>query len=100
MEPSEPVSIPPDRQPERAQPRWRHDFPIDWPQDEYISRRDFVKFMALVSLSFTVGQFWILAERWLGQKAAPAPEMAVAGVDELPVGGAKLFRYPTEKDPA
>src|SRR5688572_3696333 len=54
------VTLPPDGQPEAAQPRWRQDFPIDWPEDEYVSRRDFVKFMGLVSLSFVAGQFWIL----------------------------------------
>jgi Rieske Fe-S protein len=100
MEPAEPLTIPPDGRPENVQPRWRQDFPIDWPQDEYISRRDFVKFMALVSLSFTVGQFWILAQHWLGTREAAAPELEVAGADELPVGGSKVFHYPGERDPA
>jgi Rieske Fe-S protein len=100
METSEPLSIPPDGQPDDAQPRWRQDFPIDWPQDEYISRRDFVKFLALVSLSFTVGQFWILTQHWLGERMEAAPEVEVAGVNEVPVGGAKVFHYPGQQDPA
>jgi Rieske Fe-S protein len=100
METSEPLTVPPDGQPESVQPRWRQDFPIDWPQDEYISRRDFVKFMALVSLSFTVGQFWILAQHWLGEREETTPEVEVTGVEDLPVGGAKVFHYPGEQDPA
>ena len=37
------------------QPKWRRDFPIDWAQDEYVSRRELVKFMVLTSAALTVG---------------------------------------------
>ena len=52
-------TIPPDRGPMEAQPKWRRDFPIDTPQDGYVARRDFTKFMGLTSLGLVVGQFWI-----------------------------------------
>ena len=39
----------PDGRPADEQPKWRQDFPIDWAQDEYVSRRDLVKFMVLTS---------------------------------------------------
>ena len=51
--------------PESEQPRWRQDFPVDWPDDAYVSRRDFVKFMVLTSLAFTSGQFVVLAQQVL-----------------------------------
>jgi hypothetical protein len=41
----EEITIPPDFRPADAQPAWRRDFPIDWPQDQYIERRDFMKFL-------------------------------------------------------
>ena len=44
------------------QPQWRQDFPIDWPQDEYVARRDFSKFLVLTSVAFVVGQVWIAAQ--------------------------------------
>jgi nitrite reductase/ring-hydroxylating ferredoxin subunit len=94
------LTIPPDGQPESAQPRWRQDFPVDWPQDEYISRRDFVKFMALVSLSFTVGQFWILGQHLLGDRAEAPPELELPGAGDLPIGGSQVFHYPGGQDPA
>ena len=66
------ASIAPDFRPADEQPAWRQDFPIDWPADHYVERRDFVKFMVLVSGAFTVGQFWIVAQQWLrDQEAAP-----------------------------
>ena len=52
----ETLSIPPDGRPLAEQPAWRQDFPIDWPQDEYVGRRDFVKFLTMTSLAFVVGQ--------------------------------------------
>src|SRR5205823_4088402 len=43
----ESITVPPDGKPDDQQPAWRRDFPIDWPQDHYVSRRDFTKFMVL-----------------------------------------------------
>lgn len=87
-------------QPEAAPPPWRRDFPIDWPQDEYVARRDFVKFTVLVSAAFTLGQFWILAQNFLRLRQGLPPVTEVAQADALPVGRSLLFAYPTRDDPA
>jgi nitrite reductase/ring-hydroxylating ferredoxin subunit len=93
-------TIPPDRTEMESQPKWRRDFPIDTPQDGYIARRDFTKFMGLTSLAFVVGQFWIaLQNRWRRARGK-LPVAAVARLDELPVGSAMTFHYPDERDPA
>jgi nitrite reductase/ring-hydroxylating ferredoxin subunit len=92
------VTIAPDWRPMDEQPAWRTDFPIDWPQDHYVERRDFMKFMVLTSLAFTVGQFWIAGRNWWRRRRG-APEIArVASVDEVAVGGAVTFAYPDEHD--
>ena len=93
------LTVPPDGRPEEAQPRWRQDFPIDWPQDQYISRRDFVKFLMLTSLAFTTGQFWLLLQNYLRLRRPQFPEAAIARVSELPLGGTRLFHYPDEQSP-
>jgi Rieske Fe-S protein len=95
---SERLSIPPDGRPESEQPGWRQDFPIDWPQDSYVARRDFVKFMALTSLAFTSGQFLFLARHLLRPREAALPAQEVARLDSLPVGGTLLFTYPGPLD--
>jgi Rieske Fe-S protein len=83
-----------------VQPKWRRDFPIDTPQDGYVARRDFTKFMGLTSLAFVVGQFWIALEnRWRKAKGK-LPVVAVARLDEVAVGTAVAFHYPAETDPA
>ncbi len=93
------LTIPPDARPEAEQPRWRQDFPIDWPQDAYVSRRDFTRFMVLVSLAFTAGQFWILAQNFLRSRRGQLPLQEITRLDQLPVGGSLVFHYPEEKNP-
>jgi Rieske Fe-S protein len=93
-------TIPPNRGAMEDQPKWRQDFPIDSAQDAYVARRDFTKFLGLTSLAFVVGQFWIaLQNRWRQSRGQP-PLAAIGSLDELPVGAAKTFHYPTNADPA
>jgi len=93
-------TIPPNRGAIEDQPKWRQDFPIDTPQDGYVARRDFTKFMGLTSLAFVVGQFWIaLQNRWRRTRGE-LPIIAVARLDEMSVGQAMNFHYPSETDPA
>ena len=94
------LTVPPDGRPEADQPRWRQDFPIDWPQDEYIARREFTKFMVLTSFAFAVGQLWILAQNYFRRSRRALPAREIAAVDEIPVGSSRIFNYPGEHEPA
>lgn len=94
------LTLPPDGRPEAEQPRWRQDFPIDWPQDSYVSRRDFAKFLALTSLAFTTGQFWVLAQSYLRARAGAPPPHAIARLEDIPVGGTLVFDYPEPHTPS
>ena len=85
--------------PPEAQPAWRQDFPIDWPQDQYVERRDFMKFMVLTSAAFALGQLWIGLQNWWRKHTGVLPITRVASVDELAVGGALVFAYPNAHDP-
>jgi Rieske Fe-S protein len=95
----EQVTIAPDFAPAEDQPAWRQDFPIDWPQDLYVERRDFLKFIVLTSAAFTVGQLWIAAQNWYRQRTGQLPMQRIASVDEVPEGSARGFTYPGEHDP-
>jgi len=92
-------TVAPDGRPLADQPKWRRDFPIDWAQAEYVSRRELVKFMVLTSGALTVGQFWIVLKSAFRPQPAPLPGERIATVDELPVGGAKTFTYPEGSTP-
>ena len=93
-----PVAAPDGRPPE-TQPKWRRDFPIDSGQDDYVSRRELVKFMVLTSGAFVVGQAWLVLRRILGGREAGAAAVAISAVNELPVGAAKTFEYPPGSPP-
>jgi Rieske Fe-S protein len=87
----------PDGRPEREQPKWRRDFPIDVEADDYVARRDFAKFMVLTSLAFVTGQVWI-ALLSLRREERPK-EQRIARVSDVAVGQAVVFHFPTERDP-
>ena len=91
------LSVAPDFRPADEQPAWRQDFPIDWPADHYVERREFMKFMVLISGAFATGQFWIAAQQWLRNREA-TPEKRIATLGSLAIGGAQVFYYPGDHD--
>ena len=95
----EQITIAPDFAPAEAQPAWRQDFPIDWPQDLYVERRDFLKFMVLTSTAFTAGQLWIAAQNWYRRRRDQPPIVRVAALDDLAVGASLAFTYPDAHEP-
>jgi Rieske Fe-S protein len=66
--------------------------------ERYVNRRQFTKFLTLTSFAMLAGNLWILA-RSLFQRAPVYPALPVAALDEMPVGGVKIFNYPTAADP-
>ena len=95
----EQITIPPDFGPPEAQPAWRQDFPIDWPQDLYVERRDFMKFMVLTSAAFAAGQVWIGLQNWRRARSGRPPLKRITSVDDIAVGGTIAFTYPNDYDP-
>jgi len=95
----EQITLPPDGRPPGDQPPWRHDFPIDWPQDQYVARRDFSKFMVLTSLAFVVGQVVIAVQNFFRRRRGAPPVQRIAALGDVPVGGALEFNYPGAHDP-
>jgi Rieske Fe-S protein len=94
----EQITLPPDGKSLHSQPAWRKDFPIDWPQDHYVARRDFTKFLVLTSLAFAVGQLWIAAQNvWRRRRGQPEIRK-IAQLSAVPVGGVVTFDYPGEHD--
>src|SRR6187401_2202898 len=90
------ITVPPDFSPVEEQPAWRQDFPIDWPQDLYVERRDFVKFLVMTSGAFTLGQVLIGVQNWYRKRAGKPAMQRIASVDDLAVGAALVFTYPDE----
>ena len=78
--------------------RWREDFPVGWDSDNYVTRREMVKFLALGSLTIA-GANAVVAGLPYILRAAEMPRTKVGVASSIPVGGSQLFSYPTPQDP-
>ena len=94
----EQITVPPDGRREIEQPQWRRDFPIDWPEDHYIARRDFTKFLVLTSFAFVVGQLWIVVQNFFRARRGDSQIQHIAQIDDIAIGSAQTFTYPKEHD--
>jgi Rieske Fe-S protein len=93
------ITVAPDGRPGSEQPAWRQDFPIDWPADQFVARREFAKFLVLTSCAFVAGQGWIAAQQLVRTKRPAFPRTKITSLRDLPVGSAKMFAYPRDHDP-
>jgi len=85
------------RKPSSA-PLWQDEFSVFSADERYVSRRQFAKFLTLTSFAMLAGNLWILARSWF-YRTPSYPEQAIAAAGEVPVGGVKMFAYPTADDP-
>lgn len=81
----------------KTKPLWREEFSVQNGEEQYVSRRQFGKFLMLTSAGMCAGSAWILLRSKL--ESEPVYPAVSLGQPELPVGGAKLFHYPTKDDP-
>jgi len=88
----------PDNGPTTGQPKWRQDFPIETAQDEYISRRDFAKFLVLTSAAMAAGQITLVARSAMRRGDATEP-LALLSASALAAGDVVRFHYPGKHDP-
>ncbi len=82
-------------------PKWAEDFPVDAKADGHVARRDFIRFLCLVSLGLFTGQAGVLIKS-LWDKEHPASEpkpFRIIGRDDLAVGGSYVFTLPEKKEP-
>ena len=78
--------------------RRSEDFPVEWERDNYVSRREMVKFLALGSVTIA-GANVVVAGAPHVMKPAEMPRASVGLASSVPIGGSRLFSYPTEEDP-
>jgi nitrite reductase/ring-hydroxylating ferredoxin subunit len=79
-------------------PLWRDEFSVFTADERYVNRRQFTKFLTLTSFAMLAGNLWIFARSLLHRaRTYSAQTIAVAG--DVPVGGVKLFAFPTSEDP-
>lgn len=76
----------------------RQDFPVDWDDDNYVSRREFFKFMTLASGGLALGSLGLAAWANVPRGERQFQRALVAAVKDIPVGGSLAFSYPRPQD--
>jgi len=92
-----PQATHPDGKPTADQPKWRQDFPIDTAQDEYISRRDFAKFLVLTSAAMAAGQVCLVGQSAARRDAHHEP-LPIKPDAEIKPRDVVQFGYPEPED--
>ncbi len=95
----ETINSAPDGRPLEEQPVWRREYPVDWPESEYVSRREFTRLLLVTSFAFVVGQAYIVASTLMRQNRPALAPAEIAPLTAVAIGATKLFYYPTANDP-
>ena len=77
-------------------PNWKSNFPVRQSEEHDVSRRQFCKIACCSAVA--VGAGWLAKDKLFALPRGTKPKL-VARVDEIPVGGYRLFRYPSEDYP-
>lgn len=83
----------------RERPAWREEFSIDAPEDAYVLRRQFTKFLVLTSAGMACGNGWIWLRSLAASPRVDYPETVIARASELAPGTVRMFSYPGQQDP-
>jgi Rieske Fe-S protein len=76
------------------------DFPINWEDEHQVTRRTFVAALLLLSTTMLASTGLIGLVNWLRRRSpAQSAPLRIAQLQDIPVGGVKLFYYPTASDP-
>lgn len=72
-------------------PNWKQDFPIERTAATQVSRRDFARFLCLVSGGLAVGSAYVAAKAHLFPPEEVQGEHFVCKADSVPIGGTRSF---------
>jgi Rieske Fe-S protein len=72
---------------------------VDTAEDEYVSRRDFAKFLVLTSGAMAVGQGFLVAQSAVRRSASPPEPRPIAREDQVAKGQAIRFDFPEPGEP-
>lgn len=79
-------------------PKLNEDFPINWEDDHFVTRREFFKFLTMASGGITVGTVALAAYTQLSKTERSFEPAMICKVDDLKPGSALAFSYPRPGD--
>ncbi|MBL8013929.1 MAG: ubiquinol-cytochrome c reductase iron-sulfur subunit [Candidatus Omnitrophica bacterium] len=82
-----------------ALPKWAEDFSIEANQDKNVSRRDFIRFLSLVSFGLLTGTAGVFLKSFYKSDSAPVSGVKILGANEIAVGESRSFTIPGKREP-
>ena len=82
-----------------SKPAWEADFPVERVEATHVSRREFAKFLCLVSGGLTAGSGWVAVKDQLFPPHHFQGEHRVCSTAEVPSGGTRAFTLPGDPQP-
>jgi Rieske Fe-S protein len=82
-----------------AAPTWKRDFPYEAAAEEEVTRREFARYLVAGAGFMAAGNVGLAIWTQLRSINTGEPR-AIVALDDVPVGGTHLFRYPADDDPA
>jgi Rieske Fe-S protein len=80
-------------------PKWAEDFSIESKMDDNLSRRDFIRFLGLVSFGLFLGTAGIFLRSLFQHASETSAGEKVAELNDLSVGESRSFIIPGKKEP-
>ncbi|MBX3117473.1 MAG: Rieske (2Fe-2S) protein [Fimbriimonadaceae bacterium] len=74
------------------------DFPVDWEEDHYVSRREFFKFLTLASGGLAAGTAAVGVWSKIPRDVRPMEPAMIATVGDVQPGTSLAFSYPRPRD--
>ncbi len=78
--------------------RLKTSFPVDWEDDNYVTRREFLKFGTMASGAFAVGSVGLAGWSQVKSKGPVFEPQLIALIGDLEPGKAIPFNFPRAKD--
>jgi len=76
----------------------KQDFPIDWEDDHFVTRREFFRFLTLASGGLAVGTAALAAYASIPKTRLDFEAAAICKVDDLKNGSSLAFSFPRPND--
>ena len=70
---------------------WKEDFPINRPESNEVSRRDFARILTFVSGGMVFGNAAIAVKAYFSKKETDSKKQKICTTSDIPVGGTKSF---------
>jgi cytochrome b6-f complex iron-sulfur subunit len=84
---------------EPSKPAWEVDFPIERLEAEHVTRREFAKFLVLVSGGMCVGTAWVAVKDKLFPPPRASGRQRICKAEELPIGKMLAFKLTGSNTP-